>query len=52
MADAGQRARQLSREELEARITEQDEVIARQDAVIVEMKAQVAELKAVLLSWM
>jgi len=46
MADAGQRARQLSREELEARITEQDEVIARQDAVIVEMKAQVAELKA------
>jgi len=46
MAGAAQRARQLNREELEARVAEQDVVIARQGAVIAEMKAQVAELQA------
>jgi len=46
MADAGQRARQLSREELEARITEQDGVIAALMAENTEVRAQVAELKA------
>jgi HK97 family phage major capsid protein len=46
MAGAAQRARQLSREVLEAWVAEQDAVIARQDVVIAEMKAQVAELQA------
>jgi uncharacterized coiled-coil protein SlyX len=53
MADAGQRARQLGREELEARIAEQDAVIAQQegriaaqDAVIAELRGQVVELQA------
>ncbi len=46
MADAGQRARQLSREELEARVTEQDAVIAALMAENAEVRAQVAELKA------
>jgi len=46
MADAGQRARQLSRSELEARIAEQDAAIARQDAQIAALMAENTELKA------
>ena len=46
MSDEGQRAWQLSREELEARITEQDAVIAALMAENTEVRAQVAELKA------
>jgi transposase len=46
MADAGQRARQLSRGELEARIAEQDAVIAALVAENAELRSQVAELKA------
>jgi transposase len=46
MADAGQRAGRVSREELEARIAEQDAVIVALMAENAEVRAQVAELQA------
>jgi transposase len=46
MADAGQRARQLTREELEVRVAEQDAVIVALMAENAEVRAQVAELQA------
>jgi transposase len=46
MADAGQRAGRVRREELEARIAEQDAVIVALMAENAEVRAQVAELQA------